>query len=409
MKLLLCVLAISFQPLQAQPTAAEMLNRALLIGDLKTLENLLSNGLSPEQPDRFGRTPLGIALVSNLQGAAELLLAAHADPNAPLNNRSRKDTGDSPVTPLQFTAQMGNVRIAAMLISAGAEVNASGASGRTALHFAAGHLDMMRFLIEHGADVNARDAQGASPLDEAAWTGSLDTAAILLAHGAHLNAPDTQTGATPLNEAAYRGSAKVVQFLLQLQADPEIPDNRGYTPLDNAVRMGKEDAAIILLESKARPSPRLFENAVKKDESRVVEILIQNGVPANALNLAASAGSVRTVNLLLDHHADPNMSDPNGSTPLEDAALKGFDAIAAALLDHGAQVNQINSASGTTALYAAASFGHANTVRLLLDHGADPSVCGRSRNTPWETAIANGYTEAANQLAGLPHARGCIQ
>ena len=67
------------------------------------------------------------------------------------------------------------------------------------------HLDMIRFLIEKGAEVNIRDAEGVSPLDYAAWQGSLDTVAMLLAHGARLNEPATQTGATPINEAAYRG------------------------------------------------------------------------------------------------------------------------------------------------------------------------------------------------------------
>jgi len=102
--------------------------------------------------------------------------------------------------------------------------------------------------------------RGANSLDDAAWRGSLDIVAILLAHGAHLNESDTKTGATPINEAAFRGHSAVVQYLLQFHPDLGIPDKRGYSPLDNAIRMGKEDSDRLLLEAepKERQTPQFF-------------------------------------------------------------------------------------------------------------------------------------------------------
>ena len=43
------------------------------------------------------------------------------------------------------------------------------------------------------------------------------------------------------------GIRAVVQYLLQFHPNLEIPDKKGYGPLENAIRMGKEDSALLLL------------------------------------------------------------------------------------------------------------------------------------------------------------------
>jgi ankyrin repeat protein len=326
-------------------------------------------------------------------------------------------------TPLQYAAQSGNVRMASILIAGGADVNRKGVQGGTALHAAGGHLEMVRLLVEKGADLNARDAEGASPLDDAVWRGSLDTVAILLAHGARLNEADTQTGATPINEAAYRGNTPLVRYLLRFHPDLGIPDQRGYGPLDNAIRMGKEDAALLLLgaEPKERQTPQLLgktmDAAIAKDESLLVDELLRLGLPVNGalpsentpLDAAAFAGAVKAVGILLNNSADPNLSGPGGTTPLEDAALKGFNSIAGMLLDHGAQINHINSGSGTTALYAAASFGKGTMVKLLLDRGANPNLCGENRKSPYQAALENGFGDEATDIEAHGGTSACRQ
>jgi ankyrin repeat protein len=201
------------------------------------------------------------------------LLAYHADPNAQVNPEGRRNELYGPVTALQYAASLGNNRTVARLIAAGAKIDTQGPAGRSALHFSLGHLDVMRYLISQGADVNARDVEGTSALDDAVWRGSLDAAAILLAHGAKLNEGETKSGATPLNEAAYRGKTEIVRYLLQFKPDLEIADKRGYAPLENAIRMGHQDAAVLLLDAEPKERKtseflkKTMEAAIRKDEA----------------------------------------------------------------------------------------------------------------------------------------------
>jgi ankyrin repeat protein len=420
-KFLFLLLILSLTSLQAETnTAQEVFKKAVSDGNLKPIETLLTYGFNPNQSVN-GYTPLYFAIQLNQTNVVELLLAGHADPNALVDRVNTASPGN--MTPLQFAVQVGNLQIASRLIGAGAHIDSKGAAGRTALHYAArsNHLDMIRFLIDRGADPNLRDKEGASPLDDAVWSGSLDAAAILLAHGARLNEPDTQTGATPISEAAFLGRTALVQYLLQFHPDLAIQDKRGYSALDNAVRMRKQESAVSLLEAepKEQQTPEFFAGmmaaAIPKDESAVVEALLRQGALANGLfasgsaplDVAASAGALNVVRVLLDHGADPNLSGKNGVTALEDASLKGFDSIVRALVDHGAVVDRLNGDSGTTALYAAASFGKSEVVKLLLEHGANPGLCGKNRKTPYQAALENGYGDVATLIQNHGGAKNC--
>jgi ankyrin repeat protein len=412
------LLMLSLRGLHAEVSVAEkMFSKALANGDQNTIENLLSGGFDPNAPLR-GCTPLFFAMQANRIDAVRMLLARHADPDGKVCMVSRSSN-----TPLLFAIDVGNRQLASTLISAGAHIDPAGATGPTALEMAIRHgrMEIIPLLIDHGANVNARDAGGVSPLADAASRGYLDAVALLLAHGARLDQSNVKSGATALNAAAYYGHTPVGQFLLRFHPDLEVRDNRGFSPLENALRMGKEDTAVALIAAEpterktAQFLGRAMETAIQRDEPAVVTTLLRHGAGPNTplltgltpLNLAASKGAVKAAGILLNNGADPNLTDLNGAAPLEDAALKGEEPIVKMLLDHGALIDRTNSGSGTTALYAAASFGKAAIVKLLLERGANPHLCGGNRKSPYQAAMDNGYADVMAEIRSHGGAGGC--
>ncbi|KAK3157982.1 hypothetical protein QOZ80_2AG0131250 [Eleusine coracana subsp. coracana] len=92
------------------------------------------------------------------------------------------------------------------------------------------------------------------------------------------------------------------------------------------------------------------------------------------LAYAVRGGGVNTVRYLLDHGANPDMSDNKGSTPLHLAAARG------------ASVNGV----GTEApLITAATNSLTNFYKCLLDAGADPHVRDNFGHLPVEIAAYN--------------------
>jgi ankyrin repeat protein len=231
----------------------------------------------------------------------------------------------------------------------------------TALHEAVLHnATAAEVLIEVGADPNSRDDSGASPLDEAAWRGSAAKAALLLDGGAKIDAPDTRTGATPLNEAAFRGHIEVVELLLAHGAEASIKDHAGFSPIENAVRQHQPEMVRVLLGTgkNAELANRLLEMAVRRGYADSVEVLLDAGAAIDSRAAFDSRGA-------------------RGSTVLYDAALAGNGPMVSLLVNHGADVNAVESASGTTPLYAAAAFGREESVAILLLGGATRAAGGQ--------------------------------
>lgn len=112
----------------------------------------------------------------------------------------------------------GNAQEVEEAIMNGANVNASGNDGRTALMWATyyGHVQTAEVLLQHGADVNAKDKDGLTALIWVALSGHtkghIITVEVLLKHGANINAK-TYTGRTALWWAAYNGHTQIAKLL----------------------------------------------------------------------------------------------------------------------------------------------------------------------------------------------------
>ena len=159
---------------------------------------------------RTSDAPVADAAMRGEVDVVRVLLRQGADVNAA--------QGDG-MTALHWAAEKGDVEITAMLIFAGANLEAVTRLGDyTPLHLAskAGQGPTAETLLEAGADPNVKTLTGAArPLHFAAAAGSARTAAALLDHGAEVDARESQWGQTPLMFAAASDRVEVVKLLVE--------------------------------------------------------------------------------------------------------------------------------------------------------------------------------------------------
>lgn len=129
----------------------EALSKAVIDGDEKAIEALLSEGADPNGISPLtGATPLRTACVLGWTSAVQVLLQHGADPNkkftyhSPVDKRIEKDAVALLYAP--------SAEIVTVLLKAGAELNATDANGTTSLMRAAshGHLEVVKSLLAAG-------------------------------------------------------------------------------------------------------------------------------------------------------------------------------------------------------------------------------------------------------------------
>lgn len=126
------------------------------VRELLDADPALANAYAPD-----GLTPLGLAAFFKRRETARLLVARGADVNQFSRHASIR------VAPLHSAlADRADEEIAALLVAAGAEVNARASGEGTPLHTAAfeGSLEVVRLLLASGAELTATDDRGRTPL-----------------------------------------------------------------------------------------------------------------------------------------------------------------------------------------------------------------------------------------------------
>ena len=281
-----------------------------------------------------------------------------------------------------------------------------------------------RALLTQPADVNATLSDGSTAL---LWAAHWDEAALidaLLKAGANVKTAN-RYGIAPLLEACENGDAAVVEKLLKAGADPNTEQPEGETALMTAARTGDVDSVKALIEHGARVNAvehwrgqSALMWAAAEQHPDVVELLLQRGAEVNAtsrvfdysrikikqgsvpmnyprggftaLLFAARQGDLASGRTLLNAHADVNLGDPDGTTPLIEAIVNFHFDFAAFLLEHGADPNARDS-RGRSPLYAAVDMHTLDTstrpsrrlgdkldslgvIRALLERGANPNV-----------------------------------
>lgn len=149
-------------------------------------------------------------------------------------------------------------------------------------------------------------------LIQSAFDGDLAKVQALLKKGASVDATAPKNR-TALIWAATNGHTAVVQALCDAGANVNVQDGDGHTALMFAVKGSHLATAEFLLENGADVN-------IQSKKQRI-----------SALIVAAAIGNIEVVQLLLDHGADTDLAEIDGSTALDRARQYGHPAVVALL------------------------------------------------------------------------------
>ena len=258
-KLLLLSVCKHVWCLQVDYDGRTAVHMACTEGRFKVIECLLKLGANLNVKDRWGQTPMTIAINAKQHLIITVLSAAKA----------RLDM-ESPELELCTAAGAGDMVQVKRLVEFGVDPTIGDYDKRTALHVSAaeGHEKIVEFLLFSQADPNCKDRWGGTPLQDALSGQHLSTAHVLKGKGAQVpndfgaeavcsasgngDVPRLRTlhsfgqsldvgdydDRYALHLACAEGRVMAVSFLLGISSDPNILDRWRGSPMDDCVRGG---------------------------------------------------------------------------------------------------------------------------------------------------------------------------
>ena len=338
--------------------------------DTETIQKIVDHGAHVNTVNKNGATPLLLACSAAQPGAVTLLLKAKADPNIADNDGDACLHAAAAADCSKETLQE--------VIECGADVNAVNKRGRTALLLNCFYrqMDSVKILLKAGADPTIADEEGFSCI-HAAIDGqcSTDILQALIHHGAHIDAA-RKDGTNAFLRACKTGQSESVRFLVEAGADVSITKPDGSTCLHIAV--------------KGECCREALQKIFMKN---LINVNAANKKGETALLLACLSAQARTVNLLLQEGADPNISDTRGYTSLH-AAVYGCcgNETLQEIINHEVQLDCQDN-HGKTALMLACSYRQQDSVRILMKAGFNPYIRDDDGDTCLHAAITGGCSK----------------
>jgi ankyrin repeat protein len=403
------------------------LGSAAWSGHTEIVKLLLDAGADTELgagKDAYG-TPLHRACWQGNLELVRLLLDRGALINSENNNHE---------TPLGFAVGEGRIDVVRYLLDRGADLNKSGlvasaalenrieiaqlllgrgAEAGKAIHYAAekGNLPLVQLLLRYPVDRSLRDDESRTPLHLAAMCRDYERlhqyckiVDLLLEYGYSLE--DSSSGGRKVIHLA--GNRAMLEHLLKRGADINTPSITGRTPLHQYCGGNDVEFIRFLLDHGANPNAADKDGttpihlAVTRDSAEaktIVEMLLQRGA---TLDVFAQAQLGQTDKVLADVKEHPDLLDKpggiGGQTLLHIAAGRGDLALVQTLVERGADLELKNRWGGWTPLHSAAGAGHARVVAYLIQQGAKVEAPGVYNQGILFTAAYQGHADVVRLL-----------
>lgn len=333
---------------------------AVVKGNQEILAILLENGAEIEIKDKYNNTPLIHAIHFNNAQMCEMLIHAGADINK---------FDDNGLTPLHIAVDNNYIEILRLLIHKGADINRTKgiphftdvSCDSTPMHLAIknGHLEVIKILIQSGANLNIQNAMGETPFMQAVIKDKKEIVDLLLLENQNIDPmSENNQKYLPLHFAAKYNLVSLMQTLLNKpQNNINALNKRNKTALQIAIKYEHIDIVTMLLEANA-DIPKHDDNclpvhfAAKYNIVNLMQKFIeQEAFNPNSLNLeqmtplhlAVICNHEQITEMLLMAHANPNLEDVHGTTPIMYAVINNNPFICCSLINFNAEINQVTS------------------------------------------------------------------
>jgi len=426
-------------------TGYKLLSNSISMSNLEIIKLLNKKGFSVNEIGDNGMTPLIQAIYFNKMDYIQFLLNQGAD----VNKKSIKDE-----FPILCAVKKRSVDILEKLYEYKVDVNQQDSKGNTTLMYACqfGYLNVVESLINHDANINAQNKEGITALMIALRSNRKSIIEYLLDQK-HINVNiKCKRGFNAVMYAAKDCSSENFELFLNKSSIKKMninlneTDNEGYNALIHACFYGGRQ--IYVYNSLPYLCRRIFtyNNIIQDLLHKCINFKQHSINNETALSIAASYGSLKIVELLIDKGMDIHAVNrdkrsvlmlacrnhlltlykklENERSNVNTDSLKklnkilfniddelyqyhyqynnregkyGYIHLIKFLVEKGVNIHDIDS-KGNNALMIAANHGFLNIVEYLVDNKISINEKNNDGHTALMMASINGYVDVAEYL-----------